>query len=89
MSTVEPTNPVVQDPPQTTVSPSHGHAVSTAGRLSTFLSTYVFSKDHKVIGLQFLFSTLLREHLLELDFFRRLDVRFITFYPDLVTGLSF
>lgn len=28
-------------------------------KLSTFLSTYVFSKDHKVIGLQFLFSTLL------------------------------
>ena len=27
--------------------------------LSHFLSTYVFSKDHKVIGLQFLFSTLL------------------------------
>ena len=26
--------------------------------LLTFLSTYVFSKDHKVIGLQFLFSTL-------------------------------
>jgi len=27
--------------------------------VATFLSTYVFSKDHKVIGLQFLFSTLL------------------------------
>ena len=37
-----------------------GHAPATkAGSLSTFLSTYVFSKDHKVIGLQFLFSTLL------------------------------
>ena len=31
---------------------SHGHAAS-------FLSTYVFSKDHKVIGIQFLFSTLI------------------------------
>ncbi|MFZ4733334.1 MAG: cbb3-type cytochrome c oxidase subunit I, partial [Pirellulales bacterium] len=31
----------------------------TGQSLSTFLSTYVFSKDHKVIGLQFLFSTLL------------------------------
>jgi cytochrome c oxidase subunit 1 len=30
----------------------HGHAGS-------FLSTYVFSRDHKVIGIQFLFSTLL------------------------------
>ena len=27
--------------------------------IADFLSTYVFSKDHKVIGLQFLFSTLL------------------------------
>ena len=27
--------------------------------VAEFLSTYVFSKDHKVIGLQFLFSTLL------------------------------
>ena len=26
--------------------------------IAEFLSTYVFSKDHKVIGLQFLFSTL-------------------------------
>ena len=31
--------------------PGHGHA--------SFLSTYVFSLDHKVIGIQFLFSTLL------------------------------
>jgi len=59
MSTVEPTSPAVQESPQTSVAPSHSHAASTAGRLSTFLSTYVFSKDHKVIGLQFLFSTLL------------------------------
>jgi cytochrome c oxidase subunit 1 len=27
--------------------------------VGTFLSTYVFSRDHKIIGLQFLFSTLL------------------------------
>ena len=50
MSTVESTPPGVQKSPQTTVAPSHGGSVSTAGRLSTFLSTYVFSKDHKVIG---------------------------------------
>ncbi len=31
---------------------AHGHAGS-------FLTTYVFSRDHKVIGIQFLFSTLL------------------------------
>ena len=30
---------------------AHGHAGS-------FLTTYVFSSDHKVIGIQFLFSTL-------------------------------
>ena len=29
------------------------------GHTSSFLSTYVFSLDHKIIGLQFLFSTLL------------------------------
>ena len=54
-------------PPTTTASPSvdHGHVMVPAhghaphGGLSHFLSTYVFSKDHKVIGLQFLFSTLL------------------------------
>ena len=27
--------------------------------LGNFVSTYVFSRDHKIIGLQFLFSTLL------------------------------
>ena len=38
----------------------HGHApAKKSGSVATFLSTYVFSKDHKVIGLQFLFSTLL------------------------------
>ncbi|MFM7108181.1 MAG: cbb3-type cytochrome c oxidase subunit I, partial [Planctomycetaceae bacterium] len=41
----------------TVVAPSHGHAA--APHAAGFLSTYVFSKDHKVIGLQFLFSTLL------------------------------
>ena len=34
---------------------AHGHEAS----VGSFLSTYVFSLDHKVIGLQFLFSTLL------------------------------
>ncbi len=33
---------------------SHGHA-----HAGSFLTTYVFSKDHKVIGIQFLFSTLI------------------------------
>ena len=59
MSTVEPTTPEVKGTPQTSVATGHGAAASPTARLSTFLSTYVFSKDHKVIGLQFLFSTLL------------------------------
>ncbi|MFM8434533.1 MAG: cytochrome c oxidase subunit I, partial [Planctomycetia bacterium] len=33
-------------------------APAAAAHHAGFLSTYVFSKDHKVIGLQFLFSTL-------------------------------
>ena len=37
---------------------AHGHA-SSGMTVSQFISTYVFSKDHKIIGLQFLFSTLL------------------------------
>ena len=35
---------------------SHSHSSNS---FSHFISTYVFSKDHKIIGLQFLFSTLL------------------------------
>ena len=35
-----------------------GHAKPAMG-VGEFLSTYVFSRDHKVIGIQFLFSTLL------------------------------
>ena len=34
----------------------HGHAGSGVGH---FFATYVFSKDHKIIGIQFLFSTLI------------------------------
>jgi cytochrome c oxidase subunit 1 len=34
--------------------PDHGHAHTTS-----FVSKYIFSKDHKIIGIQFLFSTLL------------------------------
>src|SRR6188474_735682 len=34
---------------------AHGHAMS----VGEFINTYVFSRDHKIIGLQFLFSTLL------------------------------
>jgi cytochrome c oxidase subunit 1 len=36
---------------------SHGHAEHA--HAGSFLSTYVFSRDHKIIGMQFLFSTLL------------------------------
>jgi cytochrome c oxidase subunit 1 len=42
---------------------SHAHAHShdhvAHAHAGSFLSTYVFSRDHKIIGLQFLFSTLL------------------------------
>ena len=38
----------------------HGHAHGhSKGGIGDFVSTYVFSRDHKIIGLQFLFSTLL------------------------------
>ena len=40
---------------------SHAHDLEHAGghaHTQSFLSKYVFSKDHKVIGIQFLFSTL-------------------------------
>ena len=40
-----------------TVDDGHGHAGTMS--LKLFISTYVFSKDHKMIGLQFLFTTLL------------------------------
>jgi cytochrome c oxidase subunit 1 len=45
----------------TTVAGSHGHELPHAGSSNwrVFLRTYVFSLDHKVIGIQFLFSTLL------------------------------
>ncbi|MDP7016822.1 MAG: cbb3-type cytochrome c oxidase subunit I [Pirellulaceae bacterium] len=38
-----------------------GHEGRTGGSLSLgeFVSTYIFSRDHKIIGMQFLFSTLL------------------------------
>ncbi|GAA4425918.1 cytochrome c oxidase subunit I [Bremerella cremea] len=37
---------------------THSHSSHEFG-LGEFISTYVFSRDHKVIGIQFLFSTLL------------------------------
>ena len=40
----------------------HGHEATAArGQMSVgaFIGTYVFSRDHKIIGIQFLFSTLL------------------------------
>ena len=41
--------------------PTHAHAAhgGHAMTVGEFISTYVFSLDHKIIGLQFLFSTLL------------------------------
>src|SRR5215467_1601526 len=40
---------------------AHGHddAHAEHAHHGSFLTTYVFSKDHKIIGIQFLFSTLL------------------------------
>src|ERR1700760_2254178 len=38
---------------------AHGAHAASHAHTASFLSTYVFSKDHKVIGIQFLFSTLL------------------------------
>ena len=58
MSTVETKLTSVQDAPEKHEAHVRPQA-SSSQKLSTFLSTYVFSKDHKVIGLQFLFSTLL------------------------------
>ena len=46
----------------TTFGSGHSPAIErdgTAATISQFLNTYVFSRDHKIIGLQFLFSTLL------------------------------
>jgi cytochrome c oxidase subunit 1 len=37
----------------------HGHSGSHGMGVGEFIRTYVFSLDHKIIGLQFLFSTLL------------------------------
>jgi cytochrome c oxidase subunit 1 len=42
----------------TTTLPSE-HAQARSMSVGDFLATYVFSKDHKIIGIQFLFSTLL------------------------------
>ncbi|UUO08051.1 cbb3-type cytochrome c oxidase subunit I [Blastopirellula sp. J2-11] len=43
----------------TTTIDSHTQAAADEMTVGHFLSTYVFSKDHKVIGIQFLFSTLI------------------------------
>ncbi|MCC9605353.1 cbb3-type cytochrome c oxidase subunit I [Blastopirellula sp. JC732] len=43
----------------TTTIDSHTQAASHEMSVGSFLSTYVFSRDHKVIGIQFLFSTLI------------------------------
>ncbi len=45
----------------TVTSDAHGHAHEHAehAHAGGFFSTYVFSRDHKIIGIQFLFSTLL------------------------------
>ena len=38
---------------------SHAHDAHAESGIGHFISSYVFSLDHKIIGLQFLFSTLL------------------------------
>jgi len=39
---------------------THAHAASAGhGHAGNFITTYVFSRDHKVIGIQFLFSSLI------------------------------
>ncbi len=38
---------------------AHAHSHAEHAHTGSFLSTYVFSRDHKIIGIQFLFSTLL------------------------------
>ena len=43
----------------TTAADSHAHTSADHGHTSGFLSTYVFSLDHKIIGMQFLFSSLI------------------------------
>ena len=42
-----------------TAAAAHAHEGEGWANVSHFLNTYVFSRDHKVIGIQFLFSTLL------------------------------
>src|SRR5438105_15426115 len=37
----------------------HAHPHAEHGHAGRFLTTYVFSRDHKIIGIQFLFSTLI------------------------------
>src|SRR5262245_59620094 len=37
----------------------HGHPHAEHAHHGSFLTTYVFSRDHKIIGIQFLFSTLI------------------------------
>src|SRR5437016_2478156 len=37
----------------------HAHPHAEHGHAGSFLTTYVFSRDHKIIGIQFLFSTLI------------------------------
>lgn len=43
----------------TRTSDTHGHAAGRGMTFLEFINTYVFSRDHKIIGIQFLFSTLL------------------------------
>ena len=38
---------------------THAHSHGEHAHVGSFLSTYVFSRDHKIIGIQFLFSTLM------------------------------
>jgi cytochrome c oxidase subunit 1 len=43
----------------TVTADAHAHSHAEHAHAGSFLSTYVFSRDHKIIGIQFLFSTLI------------------------------
>jgi cytochrome c oxidase subunit 1 len=43
----------------TVTADAHAHSHAEHAHTGSFLSTYVFSRDHKIIGIQFLFSTLI------------------------------
>src|SRR5436309_15109566 len=42
-----------------TITSDYAHSPAEHAHAGSFWSTYVFSRDHKIIGIQFLFSTLI------------------------------